>query len=533
MDSKVNGLQITTLLENTNKVPTATQYIQLAQSINSKKYFKILKEGTKIHPASLKIQARILKYYLKNKQPKTALKHLLTSRPRTSLNNTSLFYQHCATTLVKQQRISDALHIVKKGLILNNGEEAYIKFASKFALKFQDWSLAKEAFELRQHLNPSTEAMFDLAICYQVAGKTEESNHLIQQCINDDPIGYEELFEDQFRKYTLYTNNQSTIELYKYIEPSSAVVATFDTIDKTIERIPFAYNLIKKKKMDILALRRDNTKNFHQDLSRETYIEATTAPLQAYTTKFAYGTSLGGYCALYFGSTIKNAHILAMAPRNSAIVGYGSENLENCTPQTHTTPHLNNNSQRINILFDPLNTIDAHYLKNEVFASYPQAKIMKLPFAGHRLPKYLSQTKQLKPLVDQFLNKQPLSQIQFGKKRQLSSEYFWVISEKCFAHKHLKWALDFANHSLALSPSFDRPLIVKTQTLMALSRIEEAIATCHQGIIEFPTQVRFTILLAECYLLANNKKQAVHAIEQQLNKMHSKKLERFLEEIRA
>ncbi|GEK35462.1 hypothetical protein [Kurthia sibirica] len=531
MDSKASGFQVTSLIEKPHTVPTAQQYIQLAQSINTKKYFKLLKEGTKIHPTSLKIQARIIRHYLKNNQPKTALKHLLTSRHRSRQNNTYLFYQHCATLLAKNGRIADALQLVAKGLLKNDAQQQYIEFASKFALRHTAWSLAETAFKRLQKLQPTTESAYNLAVCYQMIGKTDESKSLIQYCIDTDPEGYEELFEDQYRKYTIYTNEQSTIELYKYINPSTTVVATFDTIDKTIDRIPFAYNLIKKKKMDIIALRRHSIHNFHQDLSRETYVEATQLLLKAYSTKFAYGTSLGGYSALYFGTTIPEAIVLAMAPRNSAIADYGSENVDQIVPHQHITPHPKNTNARVSILFDPKNTIDNRYVNNEVLASYPHAQVIHLPYAGHRLPKYLAQTKQLKPLVDRFLAAEPLPTIHFGEKRYLSNEYFWVMAEKCLDHHHFTWALQFANHAIELAPTFDRPHASKIQALMALKKMKEAVAACHLAIVEFPMQARFTILLAECYVLENNQVKAVSIIEQQLQHNHSKKLASYLQQL--
>lgn len=528
MSSALDRQKIEKLLVEKLPSPSSKQYIWLSKQISKKSYSSLLEEGLRHHPFNRKLTGLLNRHYEKNIFSMSQFKRLVKNILKSNRKSTYMFYKECTTHLHKSGYIEEAFKLAKQGITENPEHQKYLAFVSKFAMKTFNWSLAIQAFEQLLTLKESAALLFDLAVCYEIIGRKELAEPLYSRIHMNYNEEYDDLFTDYYRKYTLFNNGFSKIEFYKNIVPNEEVVATFDTITKTWEQIPFAYNAIKKRKKDIIALRRHSVHNFHQDLSREHYWEATKTIFTSKEKKYAYGTSLGGYCALYFGSLIPEVKILAMAPRNSAHPSYGSTNIEQQTAFQHISPHPLQKELDAVIMYDHKNAVDEHYLVNEVFPSYPTAKIMTIPYAGHRIPKFLSQTGQLKSVVSKFFTNKKIPAIKRGDLRYKSSEYFWVLAEKSLEHQHGRLAIDYACHAIHLDQKFDRPYATRIQAAKELQDNNALLQYTKAAYEAFPEQIRFILTYTETLVAQHRTERAIEIIEQQLTKKKDKRLRDFL-----
>lgn len=527
MDSKALQAELCSMIQQDPVKPSAHQYIELAKQIKGKNYSRLLKEGLQHYPCNHEIRS-----LLKAKNEKTFVLRKMIKKMIGKKAASRFFYESCINYLLNIEEKALAKKIAMLGIEQNKKNSPYLRFVTKKAMQIFDWKWASQLFPLLHDQEVTTTSLYDYSVCLQLLGQKKESKQLVETIRNENPEEYSKLFKDSYRKYIIFNNGKSRIELYKHRIPNERVVATFDTIDKTWHDIPFSFNLIKKNDMDLVALRRDHVRNFHQDLSREDYIDSTSPVFSTYEDKFAYGTSLGGYAALYFGSPISDIRILAMAPRNSANPDYGARTIVVKEPFKHISPHPVSHNPNITIVYDPQNLVDEPYIKHEILPSYPKARILQIPYAGHRVPRFLAQTKQLKPLVMDFLQKKPLKEIERGALRKKSSEYYWVVSDYCLQKNHAKWALDFAQHAKEMMPDFDRPYVSISKALVALKRLNEAIEFSKEAYDKFPKEYKFAILLAEAYIANGNREAAINVLEEFSSRKQVAKVKKMLSRLK-
>ncbi|HEY4531611.1 MAG TPA: hypothetical protein VIG43_00335 [Kurthia sp.] len=506
----MNNLQLEQLFSGQHPTPTEDQYIELSKSLNKKNRISLLKEGIQYFPFSSKIM-KLLKE--ENVQPKMVRRYSKALICKKNKPTTHFFRQGAQYLLLNNDEVN-AAKLMKIGLEKNKSNYSLLVASAENAMKLFDWSLAEDLYTQISLIKCTPELLYDIEVLRQLQGKESRMTETIEKIHTQFKGKYDTLFTDSYRKYTLFDNGKSRIELYKHIIPAKEVVATFDTIDKTWDLIPFAYNLIKKNQKDLVSLRRDHTRNFHQDISKEQYSEVTDTIFSQYDRKFAYGTSLGGYSSLYYGSNIEDVRILSMAPRNSAHPKYGSPNILVKEPFKHISPHPVNTNTQITIIYDPCNPNDENYISTQILPSYPNAQVLRIPYAGHRIPKFLSQTGQLRPTVKEFLGKKTITPIKRGDLRRNSMEYYWVMAERTLAHKHFSWSLQFAEHSISMDSNFDRPYATKTEALLGLNRVEEAIEHATLSNAMFGTQYKFAILLADCHEANGDIPTAIAVLEE-------------------
>jgi hypothetical protein len=149
---------------------------------------------------------------------------------------------------------------------------------------------------------------------------------------------------------------------------------------------------------DVIAVRKRTTTSYHQDLSREDFYNAISSLVNGYKRKVAYGSSLGAYCAIYYGSRIENCQILSLAPRNSAHPYYGLKLKEKVLFRHSLTQPYSPHLSPI-ISYDPKDQIDNTYVKGDVIDAFPNAHYIECPYAGHTTIRYFLEMGVLKDLV--------------------------------------------------------------------------------------------------------------------------------------
>lgn len=115
-----------------------------------------------------------------------------------------------------------------------------------------------------------------------------------------------------------------------------------------------------------------------ENLSLEEFTEAVREPLQGKTV-YAYGISLGGYGAVYYGGSI-DARIVAFSPRNSA------HPITQLSKQKFTHKYIVDNpvsSHTPIIIIDPFEETDFKFLTEGIAPAYKKIQFVNVDNAGH------------------------------------------------------------------------------------------------------------------------------------------------------
>lgn len=149
----------------------------------------------------------------------------------------------------------------------------------------------------------------------------------------------------------------------------------------------------------------------YQGLSLEKFRDAVL-PLCAEKDVYTYGSSLGGYCALYYAGII-NAQAIAAAPKNSAHPML-KHNLKHPIEFKHLelidAPKSKKNPI---IIYDPHQREDARYIERLVLPAYKDANLVTVPFSGHLVLQVLSEHKILKPFIEGVMERNEVIDINY------------------------------------------------------------------------------------------------------------------------
>ncbi|GAB3805759.1 CapA family protein [Virgibacillus kimchii] len=200
-------------------------------------------------------------------------------------------------------------------------------------------------------------------------------------------------------KITYYTNG--------YLQSKKCII-TFGEIDSNMEESGFGSELVMSTGFDhIYVTQRKHTQ--YQFLSAEDFssiIKNVINDKDVYT----YGSSLGAYCAIYYGGAI-NANILAMSPRIPAhpvVNKLMGKRFKNKGFRHKELTEVKKSNQKVTIFYDKKNYIDRHYVDVFLKPTYPNANYYHLENAGHYTARALLLSNQLKKVALNFFNDKAL-----------------------------------------------------------------------------------------------------------------------------
>lgn len=163
---------------------------------------------------------------------------------------------------------------------------------------------------------------------------------------------------------------------------------------------PFALNYLNKNGFNVVAcLQNDNQ---YQELSFED-VEKYVYPIVRDHEVFLYGSSLGGYCAIYYAGAV-NGTVIASAPRNSAhpILIETSENKSKFDRKNFKHLKFDDNKKtdkEIFIFYDPYVKEDSYFIEVLIKNSFEKIYLLSCDFAGHEVLYHLNHTKQLSRII--------------------------------------------------------------------------------------------------------------------------------------
>lgn len=135
----------------------------------------------------------------------------------------------------------------------------------------------------------------------------------------------------------------------------------------------------------------------YQELSLETFCNAVM-PVCEGKDVYTYGSSLGGYCAIYYAGVI-NAQAIAAAPKNSAHPSL-KHNLKKPIEFKHRElVDAPKSKKEPIIIFDPYQREESRFIDKLILPAYPDAKLVKVEFSGHLVLQVMSNHKVLKDFM--------------------------------------------------------------------------------------------------------------------------------------
>lgn len=156
----------------------------------------------------------------------------------------------------------------------------------------------------------------------------------------------------------------------------------------------------------------------YRSLSIERFFDVV-APVTSGMDVMTYGSSAGGYAALYFGGSV-DARILAACPRNSQHPNnyrraterrLGADEMAQMAKRFYHTADLNEvplSKHQPIIVYDRRQPKDHRMVQKWALSAYPGAEIINVPNSGHKPLERLRMTGGLSYLLKSFVSNEPI-----------------------------------------------------------------------------------------------------------------------------
>ncbi|WP_368658037.1 tetratricopeptide repeat protein [Metabacillus halosaccharovorans] len=505
---------ISLLVELLEEFPTAGLYAKLGEAYLSnsqlQKAYELLKEGLDRYPKNHKITKQLASLYMEKKEWKKASSYWrITLKRNKEEENSDNIYINLGKSLRLSEQFEDAEKILSEGINLYpNNRKLRFEIAQLY-MDLKDWKLALNYWEdlIETHgSHASLSAKVNHTITMQITGK-KLNNDFLEENSLDIKIKY----KNGYKKIILFDNGESRIEFYKNLyKQSDTVCVTFDPWKHLWNKEPFAYQFLIKQGIDIIAVRKRREDTFHQDLTIEEFQTTISSLCQTYRHQVVYGSSLGAYCALYYGPVL-NCQILAFSPRNPGHPVFGIPLKYKVDFKHDLTINAHSHLSPI-ISYDPKDTVDNNYVEKELINAFPNATFLKCEYAGHTTIKYFLEIGELKSIVLSVLNGEELKVIN-RKNRSKSSEYLGTLGKECLKRNKYNWALSLSNRALELETKNKDAIILKIDALKELDKTEQAASFTEEAIKVLPKNKKIRLSLIDLYITLDNKEKAMQEIE--------------------
>jgi len=223
---------------------------------------------------------------------------------------------------------------------------------------------------------------------------------------------------DQSGTYTLANAPGYLITYHKNAQQTDNVVISFGGLPSKKTSRGFGSVFLLKQGYDHIFVAQEEGSQY-QELPLEDFVKAV-GPYLEDKRVFTYGSSLGAYAALYYGGAI-NAKVIASAPKNSAHrfmrkkkyahIQFKHKDLEN-VPRSETPPL---------ILFDPFREEETDFIEKWVTPAYPDAYLMRFPYAGHTVLNTMQQSGKLKQFIKEYIEENRILDIELLQ----DNSYIW------------------------------------------------------------------------------------------------------------
>lgn len=152
----------------------------------------------------------------------------------------------------------------------------------------------------------------------------------------------------------------------------------------------------------------------YQKLSLEDFREVVW-PMCIGMDVYTYGSSLGGYCAIYYSGVI-NAQAISAAPKNSAhpTLKY---NLKEPVEFLHKNMlDIPKSDKMPIIIYDPHQREENNFISNLILPAYPKSSLIKVPYSGHLVLQVMKNHGVLKDFINNVVEHNRVIDINYDTK---------------------------------------------------------------------------------------------------------------------
>ncbi|MCM3611886.1 tetratricopeptide repeat protein [Planococcus sp. MERTA32b] len=418
---------------------------------------------------------------------------------------------------VKLGDLKAAKATLTEGLEKYPKNKTLINALAKVEIAAKNWNEAiEQLLYLKSEFKGETrqKALVDLVMLYKHIGEAQKAESNLAEFFernNSHPI---KSYKEGYRIITLFDNGDCRIDYHKKLTPAGALCITFDTINNTWNDEPFAYRFLKKQDVDIVTVTKRKRPDRYQDLSLEEFYEAVHKLAGTYERVITYGSSIGGYSALYYGSSI-NAQAIAMAPRNSGHPVFGKNQVEG-EFQHLLHPPVNNRITPY-IIYDPNNILDNKYVEESLSKTYPNARFIKCYHAGHNCVSHFLDIGILKDFIVNIIKDESVPDYRHSEMKGRSRQYLRVLGTACLNHNKPRWALDISNKAFELFPDDIAINIFRIRAVKAAEGMMQAIEASKEAIGRIKNHQKIKLNLIDLYMQAGDFENAERMIEDGMN----------------
>lgn len=187
-----------------------------------------------------------------------------------------------------------------------------------------------------------------------------------------------------------------------YDRDSNITFITFNGTNTTKNKIPFGINFTIKNNWNLISVAQDNDTQY-QSLSLEEFYEAVK-PVIVNKDVYSYGSSLGGYCALYFGGCV-DATIIAASPKNSAHHSINMARFKNLTFKHKCFSNIPTTSKEVYIVYDSTIRSDSKFINEYISLAYLSPKLLPIEHGTHMVLQTMLKAGVLKLYVNSIVDK--------------------------------------------------------------------------------------------------------------------------------
>lgn len=488
---------------------TYTHYAMLLYRNNQvSKSVKTLESGIEKYPNHIGLLENMIQIANSQEDWKRSATYLQQYFSIVDISPLDIHFWELITAYEKLHLYDEATKLLQETMIAFPNEDRLNTALLEIGLKMKAWTLCIDCLQRNGFYQSSKENMVTLSMLYQIVGEAEKSRGVFSELLRQygDHIGKD---QDGYRKLIVFDNGESRIEFYKQLRWTDSIIVTFDSINMKWDDPSFAFNLLQRQNLDIVAIRKRTAKTYQQDLTQNDFLHIVEPLLKGYKDKMAYGFSLGAYNALHFASLL-DCRILAFSPRLSIHPIYGRTKI---IPKFEMKQDLTQpDNDRISpiIVYDPKNKLDHRYIHEHLLKAFPRTRLIKHPYGGHGVVPHLRDMGLLKDFVLTFI-RNGVPHYDKSKKGQ-SYAYLTNLGKACLKHHKLKWADQLANRALVLKED-DVSLKLKMNVLKQQANFAELITFSKKAIEKKPKQLDFRLFLIDAYLESGNHEQAVQNIE--------------------
>lgn len=460
------------VIEKENNKPYIEDYINLTKALNKEKLYnrtiEVISELLMKDVKNQEVEYILAKTYGLSNDYKKAISAWEKVFRNKQFKAAEEDYLELAENYHKAQNYDKAIEILQKGLktykstvILSKLIDVSLLLQSwedtlKYLKQYQEWSKKK---------SESLEINMQISMVQQLLGNRTDADEKLKNILNEGALN-----DGGYQKLNIFDNGKTRVEFYKKFQRNSRVIIVFDSLNGTWDKKPFAFDLLLRQDLDIIAVRKSK-KGYYQDFSFENLYNSVYKLLSNYDEKYAYGYSLGAYSVIYYTSRL-DCKILALSPRLSIHPDFGKEEQKG-KGFLHEKSFKQNNRIEPIIVFDPKNKLDKKFINDGIKPYFPNAHFIELPYSGHGMAPHLLNMGLLKEFVLNFLQDEIP---EYDKKlRKRSSIYFRVLGDACFKRNKPRWALDLVEHATYLNPNDSSNMRLKIHVLNGLDKHKEAV----------------------------------------------------------